>query len=633
MHHRSLRLGLGSFVCASLFGLAVVGGACSAGNDPDGTGAGSSTSSNNGGNGGGFQDCPRCEFNLFVACDGTTTDCDAQGLTCAPSLGGCAECNPGQRTCVGNEVHECSAEGKPEGPIVETCDVGAGLTCSFGVCKTACQVAEDKPTNVGCEFWAVDLDQQDGGGNDPASEPWGLAISNVGGVDANVTIELNDGPPGGAQQLSVIAGGNFAVPAGTLYALNMPTRELDCGTQPNDYASPGTCLSSRAFRVTSSAPVVVYQFNVFENQYSNDASLLIPTHSLGKQYRVLGWGAGHPVLIDFPGLPKILDRSYVTVVGTKPGTNVTVRPSWKIKGNPPIAATGAGGEITVTLNPFDVLNLETDDGTLSDDPKTVADLSGTFVFSDQPVAVFSGVESTGAPGAWEIPEYSGHPADDTCCLDHLEDQMFPLESLGSKYIVARSPVRSTSGWREPDVIRFVGGAEVSNITTNLPEAGFQSFTLQPGEVRTTYAQDNFTATGDKPFLVGQILISQGYVDGPTLGDPALTTFPPVDQYRTEYILLTPGSWNQNWVVITAEVGSTVTIDGAAPAGCIVEDAGSIDGKTYESRRCPMPTSFGSHAMSGDKPFGITAYGYGSAGSYAVAGGADLKKIYTPPVPQ
>jgi len=626
MSLRSLRLtvGLSSILLSTVGAFAL--GACSAGEEPDGTGGASTL---HGGTGGGITDCPRCDFNLFVACDGTTIDCDEQGLTCAPSLGGCAQCNPGQKTCIGNEVHECADDGTPAGPIVETCDVGAGMTCSNGACKTACQVAEDTPTNVGCEFWAVDLDQQDGL-NDPASVPWGLAISNVGDNDANVTIEINDGAPGAAQQLSVISGGNFAVPKNTLYALNMPTRELDCGSVPNDYNSPGTCLSSRAFRVTSSSPVVIYQFNVFENQYSNDASLLIPTHSLGQQYRILGWGAGHPVKI--PQFPMFgVDRSYITIVGTEPGTSVTVHPSWKIKGNPPIAATPANGEIIVTLGPFDVLNLETDDGTLQDDAKTIADLSGSFVFSDKPVAVFSGTESTGAPGA-----FSNVPVDpeaDSCCLDHLEDQMFPLESLGSKYVIARSPVRSTGGYREPDVIRFVGGAEPSTITSDLPEAGFQSFTLQPGEVKTTYAQDNFTAVGDKPFLVGQILISQGYVQGQTLGDPALTTFPPVDQYRSEYLLLTPGSWSQNWVVIVDEVGSNITIDGAQATGCIIEPAGTVDGKTYESRRCPMPTTFGAHAMSGDKPFGITAYGYGSAGSYAVAGGADLKKIYTPPVPQ
>ena len=50
-----------------------------------------------------------------------------------------------------------------------------------------------------------------------------------------------------------------------LQALTLPTRELDCGVKPNDYASPGTCLSSRAYRITSSTPIVVTQFNVFAN--------------------------------------------------------------------------------------------------------------------------------------------------------------------------------------------------------------------------------------------------------------------------------------------------------------------------------------------------------------------------------
>ena len=133
-------------------------------------------------------------------------------------------------------------------------------------------------------------------------------------------------------------------------------------------------------------------------------------------------------------------------------------------------------------------------------------------------------------------------------------------------------------------------------------------------------------------MVGQILVSQGYVEGGKIGDPAMTMFAPVEQYRTEYVILTPGSWAQNWVVLAAEVGATVTIDGSAPTGCITESAGTIDGKTYEARRCPLHTE-GVHTLSGSEPFGIIAYGYGSAGSYAFAGGADVKRIYEPPPPR
>jgi hypothetical protein len=39
---------------------------------------------------------------------------------------------------------------------------------------------------------------------------------------------------------------------------------------------------------------------------------------------------------------------------------------------------------------------------------------------------------------------------------------------------------------------------------------------------------------------------------------------------------------------------------------------------------------GVHRLTGDKPFGIIAYGYGNAGSYAFAGGADVKPVYEPP---
>ena len=353
----------------------------------------------------------------------------------------------------------------------------------------------------------------------------------------------------------------------------------------------------------------------------------MPTNALGLQYRVLGWGAGHPVAIQ--GV-TILDRSYVTVVGTKANTHVTVRPSWRIKGNPPIDATAADGQIDITLNPFDVLNLETDDATFQDDPKTMADLSGSLVFSDQPVAVFSGSETTSVPGGFTIPTYPGwEDRHDSCCLDHLEDQMMPMESLGKSYVVTRSPVRSTSGWKEPDVIRFVGAAEATIVATTLPPPD-DSFSLMPGEVRTTYAQDDFIARGDQPFLVGQLLISQGRIDGATIGDPSLTVFSPVDQYRSEYVMLTPPSWTQNWVVISAEVGVPVRIDGATPSDCKIEPAGTIDSKSYESRVCPVGE--GAHAIQGDAPFGITEYGYGSAGSYAVSGGADVKKIYTPPPP-
>ncbi|MEZ4391009.1 MAG: IgGFc-binding protein [Polyangiales bacterium] len=562
--------------------------------------------------------CGTCEGRTFTPCTadggpGTPVVCEVE---CTQGRG-CLECAPGQTICVGDEVRRCTAEGTP-GAVIERCDGEGAVLCRDGACVSACRLAAESPSNVGCEFWAVDLDQQDGFG-DPASAPWGVALSNVGATRAQVTIELNDAPPGEPARPRTIA--DLSVGPGDLRAVVLPTRELDCGARPNDYASPGTCLSSNAFRIRSTSPIIVYQYNVFANAYSNDASLLLPTSALGRVYRAIGWPAGHPV-----PLLGIIDRAYVTVVGVRPNTRVTVRPTWRIRGNAPIAATMPGGEIVATLGPFDVLNLETDDGTFQDDPRTMADLSGTSIVASEPVSVFSGVETTSAPGGvLEVPRPSGEGGN--CCLDHLEDQMFPVESLGTRYVVPRSPVRSTGGYREPDILRFVGAAEPATVSTSLP-APFDSFTLQPGEVRTTWTQRNVVVTSDRPVIVGQILVSNEYVDGPHIGDPSLTVLPPVDQFRQDYVVLTPGSWTQSWAVLVAQPGATVSIDGDELLTCIIEPAGTLNGVTWESRRCPL--NAGVHRLGGDRPFGVVVYGYGSAGSYAFVGGADVRRIYDPP---
>ena len=564
--------------------------------------------------------CGDCLGETYIPCnaDGSPGEAEDCPEACSPTIG-CTACVAGNGVCVGNEVHQCTDVGEIGG-VVQPFNLAEGEVCADGRCRTACEVAADQPSNVGCQFWAVDLDQQDAL-NNPAVMPWGVVLSNASDAQANVTIERNDAPPGSPP--APVAVSQVSVAPGQLQQVILETREVDCGATPNDYTSPGTCLSSRAFRITSSAPIVVYQFNVFENAFSNDASLLLPTNALGRLYRVINWSAGHPAPTALA--PNVVDRSYVTIVGTEEGTTVTVRPTWRIRGNPPIDPTAAGETIDVTLGPFDVLNLETDNATLVEAAAAgVADLTGTTVNASKPVAVFSGVESTGAPYHVTIPE---PPDPDSCCLDHLEEQMFPLESIGKTFVITRSPIRSTGSYIEPDVLRFVGAAAPATVTTTLP-APLDSFTIAPGEIVDTWTTTDITVSSTEPVLIGQVLVSQGYVDGPLKGDPSLTVFPPVEQYRTEYVFLTPGSWIENWVVIAAPEGATVTIDDASPAGCVVASAGTVGGTTYEARRCPLDE--GAHRLSGTEPFGIVAYGYGSAGSYAFAGGADVERIYEVP---
>jgi hypothetical protein len=509
------------------------------------------------------------------------------------------------KMCVGNEIHACQNNGEPGAKIGECTGKEA---CIGGTCQKGCAATTVNTSNVGCEFWAVDLDNNKDQFNDAAGAVWGLVVSNAGDEPADVVVEQNDAAQGQTPAPTMVR--RMGVAPGALTIIEMPTREVDGSLQGNN-EGPGTMLSSRAFRVTSTQPVVVYQFNALRSQYSNDASLLIPSPSLGQTYRALSWPSGKPISV----LGSPIDRGYLTIVGTKAGTHVHVTVSQAILGGPGVPATPAGGSFDVTIGPFDVLNLETDG--------MPGDLTGSVVTSSAPVAVFVGTELSGGVTDPTPPPRSTNPG--SCCLDHLEEQLLPVESYGKKFVIPRSPPRGTPA--EPDYIRFMGVAAVADVKTNLP-APNDRFSLAPGQVKTILTTSDLIVDSSEPVAIGQVLVSQDYTeDG--IGDPSLSVLPAVDQFRQDYLFLVPGSWIKNYVVIGMPEGTTVEIDGTAiGSNCTGMTSGTLDGINYVSRRCPL--SEGVHTMTGDKPFGIVAYGYGNAGSYAFVGGSNVKKIYVPP---
>ena len=619
---RFLRYGAASGVLAALF----LG--CSASGN-----VGTQRGDNSGGTGGtGTTDfCGSCFGPTYTSCESGSPQTIECGAFCIPDFG-CSDCSPQGTMCVGNNVHGCSDDGV-QGDLIEACDLEAGEMCNDGRCQNGCAIAADQPSNVGCEFYAVDLDLADGLTN-PGAGPWAVALANAGQTKARVVIEVTDSPYG--QPPTPTAIHETTIDPGQLEEFHMPQRTVDCGNGTDDPYAPGSCLSRAAFRITSTSPIVVYQFNNISHSFSTDASLLLPTTAIGKSYRVVGWPAAH----SYPTPLGPAERAYVTVVGTKPNTKVTVKPSWRIRGNGPIPATQAGETLEVTIGPFDVLNLETDDATLAEcvamtSPPYCSDLTGTAVEATEPVVVFSGTEGSGIglPNDAELPpSWQNLDEGETkgCCIQHLEEQLTPVESYGKRFLITRSPIRSNgqfTKWVEPDRLRFVGAAEPAVVTTNL-EPPHDSFTLEPGEIVDTYTRDDIVVDSTQPIVVAQFLLAQDYVEPTPKGDPSFTIFPPVEQARTEYVILSPSEWAENWIVIGAEEGTTVTIDGAEPTDCTSHDVGMLAGKSYVARRCKVAT--GVHNLSGDGPFQIMAYGYHSADAYSFAGGADLKRIYQPP---
>ncbi len=534
---------------------------------------------------------------------------------CAPGVG-CGQCMPNEMFCDGAVIRQCNPDGMSS---TEVRECPPNEACSAGQCVDACAQAAAERNNMGCDYFAVDLDNEFAnvlGGTPPAQEQFAVVLANPSRVAVQAMVFQSVGRPNVPVETLL---SNHTVPPQGLVRIDLPNREVDGST--TSVEGPGTMLTNHAYRIRTNFPVVAYQFNPIIESASNDASLLIPVPALDTKYRVLGWPTANPIEIG-PDIAGIPDHSYVTVIGTQEGTQLNITlggaiVAGEIQGGGTVNAGAAGDQFQIVIGPYDVLNLESDG--------IPGDLSGTIIESSAPVAVFSGGER-GIAGGGDLPAHPSGPPDDFCCTEHLEEQVFPTSSWGKNFVITRSPVRSAHAtWREPDIYRLIADKDNTVVTTSLP-APFNEFRLSENEWVQFHADRSFIMSSNEAVSIEQILVSQGWVvdwKSGHGGDPSMILYPPFEQYRNNYIFLVPDTFSSNYVVISAPVGAPVRVDGM-PVACETETAGDIDGITYETHTCPL--AGGTHRVEADVPVGIMVYGYHSVGSYGYAGGANLTRI-------
>jgi hypothetical protein len=268
-----------------------------------------------------------CMDGDFVLCvDGAWVvqeECDDY---CDPELG-CLVCAPGVSFCEGNSMMQCAEDGTHEWELMD-CEEWDTI-CVDGECvfDDPCVEAAAWESNIGCEYWAVDLDNSENYIDDAAGAQFAVAVANIGGeVPASVVVEINNAPQGEPQELEVIE--EKELNPGELYIFRLPRRDAD-GDNLTENVDDGaqSWHASRAFRIQSDQPIVAYQFNTLDQVFSNDASLLIPTPALGEDHLVVTYMPANPV--DFVGSP--MNRSYVTIVGVEEATSVWVTPSYDVQ--------------------------------------------------------------------------------------------------------------------------------------------------------------------------------------------------------------------------------------------------------------------------------------------------------------
>ena len=119
----------------------------------------------------------------------------------------------------------------------------------------------------------------------------------------------------------------------------------------------------------------------------------------------------------------ILQRLYFHYRTASNETRIRVTPTGDIRGGIGIVAITAGTTTEFTLGQGDVLNLK----------QLPSDLTGTRIESvdgQTPFAVYVGHEAVIVTDL--------DPRRAPCCADHLEEQLFPASTWGSRFIIART---------------------------------------------------------------------------------------------------------------------------------------------------------------------------------------------------
>ncbi|MCA9697325.1 MAG: hypothetical protein KC431_07355, partial [Myxococcales bacterium] len=501
--------------------------------------------------------------------------------------GACVDlvCAPGQVACVDlNNYHECNGDGTMWGPDTPC---GPGEDCFGGVCVSACEQAAAVKSNVGCEFWAVDME------NLPPRDKYTYAVTvSNPSFDEDVTVRIFDRNGGNEQQLIM---DTIAPREAKVFNLSGSHAGFTSYYNGQDAGFIGTGIrQGRAFRIETSLPVLATQFNPIGGAtgYTTDASLLLPTHSLGLNYIHLGWNAGYG------------SGSAMNIVATEDATTVTITPKFNIAASNGLPALPANVATPVMLNKYDYIQVGAGNN----------QLTGTGIETDKPVAVFGGHTCGNVPNTG------------TTACDHIEEQIFPLETWGVNYVAGRNPPRGN----EQMTWRIVASEDNTTVNFNPPVSIGASTVLNAGQMVQFNDPGDFFVSADDPILVA------GYMQGCTAtgvpscpGDPYMVLMVPVEQYLDDYVFVVDTSYVEDFAKLVRPAGAEVTVDclGIVPENrWTAIGASGYDFAVIDMNPGEASCTTGTNQASSPEGFGLTVSGQSYAASYAYPGGLALQEI-------
>ncbi len=419
-------------------------------------------------------------------------------------------------------------------------------------------------SNEGTEFWFSFMEHRDRGNSRMCM------ITSKYGTSGTVSI------PGSGWATT------FSVNPNGIATISLPPECENIGSEQ---------VRRAAVRVITDQPssVYIHQFNEFRS----DAALVLPVVSLGREYYAMCYAAYENRDDHYP--------SEFLIVATEDQTRVSIRPAANTRAGVP-----SGRNFQILLNRSETYQVQ--GSQVSDD------LTGSYILSDKPVAVFSGNRWT------QVPNGCGN-------RDNLLEQMYPVETWGREFIAVPSALV------EEDIYRVIASENNTTVTIDGQNSGsMQILNLSAGQWREfKLFRDASLIRSNKPISIAHFLVG-GLCNGLNgLGDPSMLMLNSNSQLRDTVTLYNSPFQNilRNFINIVCKStdSSSINVDGRTVSA--YGQSFKTLGPSGEFAYVSLELGSGAHTLtSAGCGLIASAYGYGQAESYAYGGGANFYKINT-----
>ncbi|AKU95869.1 hypothetical protein AKJ09_02533 [Labilithrix luteola] len=527
--------------------------------------------------------------------------------------------------------------------VVERC--GDDFGCGNGACVEACASAELSKGSLGCSFYALPPDDDNGGACFVAmiANTWPRPVTirgELGGepLDISKSIYFVDETSPGAFSYSKVEG---ALPPGKV-ALVFLSRRYDGYACPEgvETAFLGDPIVhrtniTRAFHLTTDAPVSAYSIFPYggADSYTPTATLLLPTSSWGTNY-LAAMPENPEVRFDdarFQGGPRFLQ-----IVANEDDTEVRLQPKVTINPGGLDAGAPASQVGAWKLSRGQVLQLT---------QQFLEKANGSPLESNKPVGLFGGSDCT------------NFPAGNGYC-DASQQQIPPVASWGNEYALVPYKPRLPG---EAVFYSVIGAADGTLLTyeptrpRNAPEtlAAGESVSFKSDVPLTVRSQDDA-----HPFYAAVYMTGARYngdVDHPHdfngagivfgVGDPDYVNLVPAKQFLDHYVFFVDYTYPLSTLSIVRKKNgdhfSPVELD---CAGEISDFQPLGTSGEYEYAWFDLTTNFaptktplgeckaGRHEAKSDGPFTITVWGMGLCASYGYPVGTGVRPLNEVVVP-